>query len=77
MSQENNNEIETNKLTIEETLIQLITNIIKNYEEKLSREELKQIVNELLPDINLVVSSVVKEHFIQIANFIIEEFGEH
>lgn len=60
----------------EKELNNLIDSRISNMIEKLSKEELNKIKNEILPDIDLLISKKIKEHFSYIISIISSKLGE-
>jgi hypothetical protein len=52
----------------------LISEELKNKEVELKENEAKQIIQAILPEMDKLVTKRVKEHFIELADFIIVKF---
>jgi len=60
------------KYSIEAHIEQLIEKKII----ELTKRDVKVLVNEIMPDIDYIISNKIKEHFYQIGNFLAEKFKE-
>lgn len=64
----------------EATLITEIRKIVHEAldasEYKISKDEITEIIQDLLPDLNELISKNVKKHFIELANHILETFDK-
>lgn len=60
--------------TLEVYLKSLISGELKKIEFDLKENEAQQIVQALIPEIDNLVSKRVKDHFIELANFINDKF---
>lgn len=60
----------------QELLESMVTDIIKKHETQLTRDEVKEIVDELAPNLDLIIAKRVKEHFVALAYAILEKFKE-
>lgn len=56
-------------------LEKMVKDIIKKEQVKLTREETKQIINELLPDLDEIVAKKVKQHLVILADAITQKFN--
>ena len=61
---------ENNRL--EEELSNLVKKIIKDYDSELTKNDFKEIVNEIIPEIDRIISMKIKEHFIELAKYILK-----
>jgi len=61
----------------EKEIIQLIDARILENSEKLSKDEVDEIRKSILPDIDLLISKKIKEHFSYIISVIHNKLGEH
>jgi hypothetical protein len=59
---------------IEAEIIRMVNNIFKVKDLELHETEVKQIVRELLPDIDALIARKVKQHFYEIGSFLVEKF---
>ena len=60
----------------ERGLTRLVQKIVREESEALTREEIKQIINELLPDLDKLVSKIVKSHLREITQYILDKTKE-
>ena len=59
---------------LEDELTKLIKKIIDDYENRITKEEIKEIVSELIPEIDKLISIKIIQHFKELANHIIKNF---
>lgn len=59
----------------QELLESLVQNIIKKQDRHLTKEEIKEIAKEILPDLDRMIAEKVKNHFVALAYAIIKKFG--
>lgn len=59
---------------LESELMRLIDKVLKDRETIISEIEVKQIVRELVPDIDRLIANKMKQHFYEIGNFLVEKF---
>ena len=56
-----------------------VLNIIKKYNREvqleIATEDLKGLIQQMTPQIDQLIANKVKQHFVEIANFISEKFG--
>lgn len=62
-------------MEFQEMLEKMVKDIIRKEQANLTREETKQIVKELLPDLEEIVAKKVKEHFVILADAIKQKFN--
>lgn len=60
--------------TFQEGVEELITKAVKSSNEKITEEEIKTIIDKLKPDLDEIISNRMKEHFVEIAEFILKRF---
>lgn len=60
----------------EQELQECIEKLIQSIQIKLSKQEVKDIVENIIPDMDKLISSKVKQHFVEIAEFIINNFKD-
>ncbi len=61
---------------VEEYLISLISEQMKKREIEIKKSDAKQIVSNIIPEIDIMIAKRVKQHFIEIADFIKDKFSE-
>jgi polyhydroxyalkanoate synthesis regulator phasin len=61
---------------LEENLSSLIQETIKKNEIQLTQDEIRDVVNELMPDLDRIISNRVKEHLAMLAKKMYEFFSE-
>jgi hypothetical protein len=59
---------------IESRITAIVNKAIEEKQEKVSKEEVKEIVSEIREELDKIVSDTVKKHFNELAKFIIENF---
>ena len=59
---------------LEKELKTIIKKVIQETETQLAEEELKDIVKRLLPDLDELISNKIKQHFIEIGEFVTKKF---
>ena len=55
---------------------QMIEEIIDEKLSKLTKADVREIVNEAMPDLDQLIANKIKEHFYQIGNFLVEKFKD-
>ena len=60
---------------LEDELSKLIQKIVNEYEHKLNESEVKDIVSEIMPEIDNIISIKVTQHFKELANYVIKNFS--
>jgi len=55
----------------------MVKNIIKENQARITREDAKIIIKELLPDLDELISKKIKEHFVALAYAIQTKFQEN
>lgn len=61
---------------MEEYLSSLINKILDEREISIKEEEAKQIISAIIPEMDSLISTRMKEHFCLLADFIKEKFSE-
>ena len=59
----------------EQHLNDIITERIKENEKVITQKDAKEIVKAIMPEINKLVSEIIKEHFRSLAKHILEKFN--
>lgn len=59
---------------IEQEITELVKIINEETQNKVTKDEIKEVINSILPDIDELISVKVKQHFIEIAEFIKNKF---
>jgi len=59
---------------IEREVTDLVEKILEETQTKIVKGEISKIIEEILPDIDRLVSNKVRRHFVEIAEFIKEKF---
>lgn len=62
--------------SVEREITQLVENIIRNSSTQLTEDEIKEIIQKLIPDLDQLISKKVKQHLVELAKFIINQFSE-
>jgi len=55
-------------------LVSLVKDIIKEQDRRLTKEEIKEIANEILPNLDRMIAEKVKNHFVALAYAILKKF---
>ena len=63
-------------MTAKNQIDQLIEEIIDEKLQKLTKADIKAIVDEAMPDLDQLIANKIKEHFYQIGNFLAEKFKD-
>lgn len=50
--------------------------VFKEANHELTQNEITEIMKEVLPDLDEVISKKIKQHFVEIAEFIVSKFNE-
>jgi cell fate (sporulation/competence/biofilm development) regulator YlbF (YheA/YmcA/DUF963 family) len=59
----------------EQHLNDIIMEKIENNEKVVTKKDAKEIVKAIMPEINILVSEIIKEHFRSLAKHILEKFN--
>jgi len=59
---------------VEQEIIELVKKMIKETQSEITKDEIKEVISSILPDIDKVISAKVKQHFVEIAEFIKNKF---
>jgi len=59
---------------VEQEIIELVKKMIEETQNEVTKDEIKEVINSILPDIDELISVKVKQHFIEIAEFIKNKF---
>ena len=62
------------KSSLELEVLRIIQSALKDRDTEMSVDEIKYIVKELLPDIDALIANKVKQHFLEIGNFLVDKF---
>ena len=60
----------------EKELQECIERLIQSIQIKLSKQEVKEIIENIIPDMDKLIASKVKQHFVEISEFIINKFKD-
>lgn len=60
---------------LEKQLNNIIIKKIKENEKVITEKDAKEIIKAIIPEINILVSEIVKEHFRSLAKHILEKFN--
>ena len=63
-------------MTAKNPIDQMIEEIIDEKLSKLTKADVREIVNEAMPDLDQLIANKIKEHFYQIGNFLVEKFKD-
>lgn len=66
--------VEETPTSLESELMRLIDKVLKDRESAISIIEVKQIVRELIPDIDRIIANKMKQHFYELGSFLVEKF---
>lgn len=67
-------EVPPSSSPIEAEIIRMVNKVLKVKDIELQEIEVKQIVRELLPDMDALIARKVKQHFYEIGSFLVEKF---
>lgn len=59
---------------VEQEIIELVKKMIKETQNEVTKDEIREIINSILPDIDKIISVKVKQHLVEIAEFIKNKF---
>ena len=62
------------KSILEDELNKIIQKSVDDYEHSLSKIELKEIISDIMPEIDKLISNKINEHFKELANYVIKNF---
>jgi len=51
-----------------------VIKIIQNHKKELTKTDIKEIIAEVMPDLDQMIAKHVKDHFVAIANYIKDSF---
>lgn len=60
----------------EKELQECIERLIQSIQIKLSKQEIKEIIESIIPDVDKLIASKVRQHFVEISEFIINKFKD-
>jgi len=60
----------------EQEISELVQSIVKDFNNEIDQKNIKKIIKQLLPDIDEVISKQVKRHFVELAEYVIDNFKE-
>lgn len=63
-------------MTTKSPLEIVIEDLIEQKLDKLTKDDIKELVREVMPDIDAIIANKIKEHFYQVGNFLAEKFKE-
>lgn len=55
-------------------IVEIIEKIIYEREKEITEEDIKEIIQEAIPDIDELISKKIKQHFREISQYIFEKF---
>lgn len=55
-------------------LTNLIQKIVEKHESVIKKEDAKQIVQEIIPNLDELISKRIKTHFVEIAQFVLKQY---
>lgn len=61
---------------LEQEIVKLIDKALRDRLIDLAIDDIRLIAKELMPDLDKMVSSRVKEHFYEIGSFLVQKFGD-
>ncbi|MHA1802247.1 MAG: hypothetical protein ACTSWJ_10965 [Candidatus Heimdallarchaeaceae archaeon] len=59
---------------LESIILEIVNEAIRNSQVELTKAEIKSIVYELLPNIDELISVKIKQHFLEIGEYIVSKF---
>jgi hypothetical protein len=62
------------KSPLELEVLRIVKGALKDRDTEISADEIKYIVQQLLPDIDALIASKVKKHFYELGLFLVEKF---
>jgi hypothetical protein len=62
------------KSPLELEVLRIVKGALKDKDTEISADEIKYIVHQLLPDIDLLIANKVKQHFYELGMFLVEKF---
>jgi hypothetical protein len=70
------NEQATNnaKSPLELEVLRIVKGALKDKDTEISADEIKYIVQQLLPDLDLLIANKMKQHFYELGKFLVEKF---
>ena len=60
----------------EEEIKNIVQSIVEDFNKEITEKDVKKIVKKLIPDINILISKQVKRHFVELAQYVIDNFEE-
>jgi hypothetical protein len=68
--------MEENKSSLEKEIEKTILNILENQKTNLGKEDIKEIMKEIIPTLDNLISKQIKNHLVFISKIILEKFEE-
>jgi hypothetical protein len=62
------------KSPLELEVLRIVKGALKDRDTEISADEIKYIVQQLLPDIDSLIANKVKQHFYELGSFLVEKF---
>lgn len=62
------------KSPLEVELSRIVESVLQSRETSVTTEDIKYIVQQLMPDLDALIANKVKQHFLEIGNFLVEKF---
>ena len=62
------------KSPLELEVLRIVKGALKDKDTEISADEIKYIVHQLLPDIDLLIANKVKQHFYELGMFLVDKF---
>lgn len=66
------NEEEVTDINLEKELSKLVRKIVGDYEDRLDKEEIREIISEIIPELDKIISIKVIQHFRELANYVLK-----
>jgi len=60
----------------EQEIKDLVQSIIRDSNKEVSEKDVKKIMKKAIPDINEIISKQIKRHFVELAQYVIDNFKE-
>ena len=59
---------------LEQEILAIMENALKNSQLKITKKDVQIIVHEIMPDLDEMISKKIKNHFIEIGEFLLDKF---
>ena len=69
-------ETESDESFLEQEIVKLIDRALRDRLIELALDDIKIVVNEVMPDIDRMIAEKVKTHFYEIGSFLVGKFGD-